>query len=75
MRIDSYGFAGAAYNQVIVIRDEKAFFEILAANPHMEGIVGADEETRENFPGVYIAGIKASLHRAYNEDCSLSTQK
>lgn len=68
MRIDSYGFAGAAYNQIVVIRDEKSFFEILAANPHMEGIVGADEETRENFPGVYIAGIKSRLHRDNMQD-------
>ncbi len=75
MKIDSYGFAGSAYNMVVVIRDEKAFFETLKANPHMSAIIGGDEETRENFPGVYIAGIMSDAHRAYNAECLSSTQK
>lgn len=61
--VDSYGFAGLAYNQIIVFKDAKTFLQTLEANPHMEGIIGADEESRRNFPGVYIAGIKSQYHR------------
>ena len=59
-RIDSYGFAGSAYNQIIVFKDGDMFRQILDANPNMVAIVGASEETIRNFPGVYIAGIKAN---------------
>lgn len=60
---DALGFAGAAYNQIIVFREKAAFLEALVANPHIEGIVGADDETQLSFPGVYIAGIKSRQHR------------
>lgn len=62
-RIDSYGFAGSAYNQIIVFKDGDAFRQILDANPNMVAIIGASEETIRNFPGVYIAGIKADAGR------------
>ena len=75
MRVDGYSFPGEVYERVIVIRDEDVFFETLAANPNMKGIIGADEHTRESFPGVYIAGVMASSHRDYNADRSASTQK
>ena len=59
-RTDSFGFAGSEYNQVIVFRNEEAFLEVLAANPHMEAIIGAGPDSKRDFPGVYIAGVKAN---------------
>ena len=58
MPSDAYGFAGAAYNQIIVFRSGAAMNTAIAANPHMTAIMGADGYTKEMFPGVYIAGIK-----------------
>ena len=59
-RTDSFGFAGRKYNQLIVFRNEEAFLEVLAANPHMEAIIGASPDSKRDFPGVYIAGVKAN---------------
>lgn len=56
----SFGFPGAAYNQVIVFQSEEMLREVLEANPHMEPIIGAGQEMDADFPGVYIAGIRAS---------------
>lgn len=53
----SYGFRPDGYNQIIVFSNEQDFKEILAANPHMKAIMGVDSHTREDFPGVYIAGV------------------
>lgn len=58
MPSDAYGFAGAAYNQIIVFRSGEAMNMAIAANPHMTAIMGGDGYTKESFPGVYIAGIK-----------------
>lgn len=60
--VDATGFSGAEYDQVIVFRDPKKFFETLDANPQMEAIIGADSGTKANFPNVYIAGVRANLH-------------
>lgn len=54
---DSYGFRPNGYNQIIVFKDEELFKEIMAANPHMTAIMGADDHTRKEFPGVFIAGL------------------
>ena len=35
---------------------------IVAANPHMTAIIGADDHTREDYPGVFIAGIRAEAN-------------
>lgn len=74
--VNSLGFWGAAYNQVIIFREEEDFNTALSANgPRMEAIIGRDERTRRNFPGVYVAGIKSNLHRDYMEDHPAATQK
>ena len=54
----SFGFAGSAYNQVIVFQSAETLREVLKANPHMEPIIGAGQEDAKDFPGVYIAGIR-----------------
>lgn len=56
----SFGFSAHGYNQIIVFTDGEEFKEIVAANPNMMAIMGADDHTKQNFPGIYIAGIKAS---------------
>ena len=55
--VDSYGFSTNGYDQIIVFKDPSIFAEILAANPHMTAIMGADELTKGMFPGVFIAGL------------------
>ena len=55
----SCGFSPVGFNQIIVFSDEQAFKEIVAANPHMTAIIGADDHTRKNYPGVFISGVKA----------------
>lgn len=57
----SFGFPGRAYNQVIVFQSAEMLRAALEANPHMEPIIGAGKEADTDFPGVYIAGIMASL--------------
>lgn len=56
----AFGFSPAEYNQIIVFSSEKDFEEIVAANPHMTAIMGADDHTKKDFPGVYIVGIRAN---------------
>lgn len=56
--IGAYGFAGTAFNQIIVFRSGEAMNAAIAANPHMTAIMGADGHTRMLFPGVYIAGVR-----------------
>lgn len=53
----SYGFRSDEYDQIIVFNDEQEFKEIVAANPRMTAIMGADDQTREEYPGVFIAGL------------------
>ena len=54
------GFSVAEFNQIVVFSQKDDFEKIVAANPNMTAIIGADDYTREALPGVYIAGIKAS---------------
>lgn len=58
--IDSYSFPPDGYERIIVFKDREIFEEVLAANPHMTAIMGADDHTREEFPGVFIAGLNDS---------------
>ena len=53
----SYGFRPDGYNQIIVFDCEDDFKKIVAVNPHMTAIMGADELTKGMFPGVFIAGL------------------
>lgn len=53
----SYGFRPDGFNQIIIFNNERDFKEIVAANPHMMTIIGADDHTKREFPGVYIAGV------------------
>ncbi len=53
----SFGFSTDGRSQVVVFSDEQDFHEIVAANPNMTAIMGADDHTRENYPGVFIATI------------------
>lgn len=56
----SFGFPGRAYDQVIVFQSAEMLLAVLDANPHMEPIIGAGQESDPDFPGVYMAGIRAS---------------
>lgn len=56
----SFGFSGSAYNQVIVFQEEEHFITALETNPLMEPIIGATPDDRTNYPGVFIAGIRAN---------------
>ena len=58
----SYGFSPVGFNQIIVFSDEQAFKEIVSANQNMTAIMGADDHTRKNYPGVFIAGVKAAAN-------------
>lgn len=73
--IDSYGFRAKRYETIIVFRDENAFKEIIAANPNMIAVMGADDYTKKNFPGVFIAGIYPNSQQDKEEECSFPTQK
>lgn len=55
--VDSYGFRPDGYDQIIVFNNEDAFKQILAANPGMTAIMVVDDHTKEEFPGVFIAGL------------------
>lgn len=57
----SYGFRPGEYDQIIVFDSEQDFTAIVVANPGMTAIMGADDHTKKEFPGVYIAGLKESL--------------
>lgn len=57
----SYGFRPDRYNQIIVFQTERDLKTIVAANPNMIALMGDDDHTRENFPGVYIAGVMTNL--------------
>lgn len=61
--MESYGFSPSEFNQIIVFRCEEDFKEALAFNHNMTAIIGDDKHTKEFYPGVFIAGVKASLPR------------
>lgn len=56
----SFGFSPAGYSQIILFTEESDFREIVAANPNMTAIMGADDHTKNEFPGLFVAGIKAN---------------
>lgn len=56
----SFGFSGSMYNQIIVFQSEEMLRLAVEANPHMEPIIGAGQPEDADFPGIYIAGIKAN---------------
>lgn len=58
----SFGFSVAERTQIVVFSDEQDFCKIVAANPNMTAIMGADDRTKKNFPGVYIATIETTQH-------------
>lgn len=58
----SYGFNPAKYNQIVVFDNERDFQRIIAANPHMTAIMGADDYTKSEYPGVFIAGVNAEAN-------------
>lgn len=60
--IQSYGFSSNGFNTIVVFKEESDMREIVAANPGMTAIMGADSYTKNNFPGVFIAGVKESSH-------------
>ncbi len=62
-KMESYGFSPSGFNQIIVFRSEEDFKEALTFNHNMTAIMGDDKHTKEFYPGVFIAGVKASLPR------------
>ncbi len=58
--VDSYGFSAREYSQIILFRSEETFKEVVAANPNMTAIIGADDHTKEILPGVFLAGVTAN---------------
>lgn len=73
----SFGFSPAGYNQIILFTDEGMFQTVMAANPHMTAIVGADDHTKKEFPGVFLAGVKTSpqTNRAETELLQLLSEE
>lgn len=55
----AFGFPGSMYNQIIVFQSAEMLLLAVEANPHMEAIIGGGSKVDADFPGVYIAGIKA----------------
>ena len=53
---DSVGILTKGYAQIIAFRDEKAFLEILEANPHLEPLYGTKNDEKQGFPGLYLVG-------------------
>lgn len=58
----SFGFSVTERTQIVVFSDEQDFCKILATNPNMTAIIGADNRTKKNFPGVFIATIETTQH-------------
>lgn len=54
------GFSGKVWDTVLVFQTEEAFRKALSGNPNMTPIIGDTDADRNNFPNVYIAGIKAN---------------
>ncbi len=55
----AFGFSPEKYNQIIVFNTSESDFKaIVSANPHMIAIMGADDHTKSEYPGVFIAGIQ-----------------
>lgn len=73
--VDAIGISAQGYDTLIVFRDEDAFRKVIAANPNMMAVIGADDYTRINFPGVFIAGTYPNLRKDKAAVCSFPTQK
>lgn len=71
----SYGFSAVRFNQIIIFDDERDFKAVVAANPYMTAIMGGDDYTRENYPGLYIAGVTANLPLDNTEGRPPATRK
>lgn len=73
----SFGFRPDEYNQIIVFKSESDFKAIVSANNHMIAIMGADDYTKSEYPGVFIAGIRweASSREDKTEGRHQSTQR
>lgn len=71
----SFGFSPAGYNQIILFTEESDFQKIMAANPNMTAIMGADDHTKKDFPGLFVAGIKANSQMDKTGGRPSSTQK
>lgn len=74
--LDSFGFSPHDYNQIIVFSSEDAMKAVVAANPNMTAIIGADDHTKMNFPGVFLAGVKAMAQtdKLVNRPAATQTQ-
>ena len=53
------GFSGWLYDQIIIFQSAEMLWEALDSNLHMEPIIGAGGQIDKEFPGVYVAGIRA----------------
>lgn len=73
--VDSIGISTQGYDTLIVFRDEDAFRKVIAANPNMMAVIGADDYTKKNFPGVFIAGTYPNSQEDKAAECSFPTQK
>ena len=72
--LHSFGFSPHDYNQIIVFSSEEAMKAVVAANPNMTAIMGADDHTKTNFPGVFLAGVKAMAQTDKLVDRPAATQ-
>lgn len=75
MRTNSVSFAVDEYSRLIVFRDRKMFLEVLKANPHLAPVYGHTEQDEECFPGLYVAGFKATQPQGTRVDCQTAIQK
>lgn len=64
MASDMYGIPAEGLEQIILFHDKDLMEEVVAANPHMRVLVGgAGSYSGKEFPGVYIAAVKAAQER------------
>lgn len=75
MPVDSVGLIVDDYSRLIVFRDRDLFHEVLEANPHLVPVHGHTEQDEECFPGLYVAGVKATQQRGISAGCQVATQK
>lgn len=72
---DSYGIPADGLNQIILFHDRTMMEDVVAANPQMIILVGeAGSYSEKEFPGVYIAAVKANRRTGTPEDDLIATQ-
>lgn len=71
----SFGFSVTERTQIVVFSDEQDFCKMVAANPNMTAIMGADDFTKKNFPGVFIATIETTQQTGKSAVCLPATQR